>query len=485
MLILILLLGAGLRFYHLGTEDLWLDEILTLKFASVSWSDITFNRLDSDAITHFLSDYIIMHLWLNLGKSAAMLRLFSALVGIITIAVMFAVGCRLFNSRIGLFGALLLAISSYHIFYSQEARAYALQTLLILSVVYFFYRAGEEHKIRFWIFYSFISILAIYLQVFSIFSIIALDIYVLIQLCFSHKRVQLIPWLISQIAILIFCLPYLIYIIQPSIYAERLAWIPKPGLQDIANMVALFSCGRIFWVVPEYLRRFIAVLYLFPVLLSCISFNDANRKPSVIIDRSSGTMLTWSLFIIPIILFYTISFKRPIFVADRYLIITLPFFYLLAAYGITKLEHRALKYIITGILVCGMLIGLYAHYHNPTKIRWSQIARVIEQNRQQTDLVLIHPYYQATSLSYYLKEPVSLDSIDDIDRIWEITNGHPRTWLIILTDWVNKPSGAIYSRLSSRYQRQQMMLAISNPTQVDIILYDMPGYIPDSTRNKN
>lgn len=485
LLVLILLLGAGLRFYHLGTEDLWLDEILTVKFASVPWSDITFKQLDSDAITHFVSDYIIMHLWLKLGKSAAILRLFSALAGIATIAIMFAVGRRLFNSRVGLFSALLLTISSYHIFYSQEARAYAFQTFLILSAVYYFYRALEENKTRFWILYSFISILAIYLQVFSIFSIIALDIYVLIQLGFRNHRIRYFPWLIAQISILICCLPYLIYIIQPSVHAERLAWIPKPGWQSITNMVVLFSSGKIFMVLPGYLNQFIVVLYLFTVLISFLSFTDTNRKSLIVIDRSSGAILTWCLFIIPVILFYVISFKRPIFVGDRYLIISLPFFYLLAAYGISKLAYRPMRWIISIMIIGGMLVGLYAHYHYPTKIRWSQIARTIEQNRQQTDLVLVTPYYQATSLNYYLKESISLDSIDDIDKIWEITNGHPRTWLIILTDWVNKPPAEVYTRLSTRYQRQQTILTISNPTQVDVILYDKPAFILDSAGSKN
>jgi mannosyltransferase len=138
LLILILLLGAGLRIYHLGAEDYWLDEILTIQAASIPWSSISWEHLDSGAITHFLSDYVVMHLWLKLGNSAEIVRLFSVLVGISAIAMMFFAGRRLFNAPIGLFSAFLLAISSYHIYHSQEARAYAFQALLILVMVYFF-----------------------------------------------------------------------------------------------------------------------------------------------------------------------------------------------------------------------------------------------------------------------------------------------------------------------------------------------------------
>lgn len=66
----------------------------------------------------------------------ASFRLPSALFGILTVPLLFLAGRRLVGARAAFTAAVLLALSSWHIFYSQHARMYALFLFLFLAAAY-------------------------------------------------------------------------------------------------------------------------------------------------------------------------------------------------------------------------------------------------------------------------------------------------------------------------------------------------------------
>ena len=77
---------------------------------------------------------VLAWLWVQaFGTGEVGLRLFSAVAGVATVPVVYAVGRTLASRRIGLVAAALAATSPYLVFYSQEARSYALFALLNLE----------------------------------------------------------------------------------------------------------------------------------------------------------------------------------------------------------------------------------------------------------------------------------------------------------------------------------------------------------------
>ena len=69
----------------------------------------------------------------------------------ISVALIITLGTRLFNRAIGLIAGVLLALSAYQVWYSQEAKMYTLITLLALASIYFLRRGVEDGRLRFWI----------------------------------------------------------------------------------------------------------------------------------------------------------------------------------------------------------------------------------------------------------------------------------------------------------------------------------------------
>lgn len=141
-LLLLLLLGMGLRFYRLDAQSFWNDEGNTARLVERSLRLIIEGAAGD---IHPPGYYILLAGWRALtGTSEFALRSFSALCGVLTIALAGAVGRRT-GKRAGAIGAALFtAVHPLAVYYGQEARMYALLALvgaLTLQAAIRFYAA--------------------------------------------------------------------------------------------------------------------------------------------------------------------------------------------------------------------------------------------------------------------------------------------------------------------------------------------------------
>ena len=128
----ILLLGVVLRFPALGQQSFWFDEATTWQIVAHGLGHV-FHQVPQTESTPPLY-YVLLWLWSRIfGLSEAGLRSLSAVLGTATILVMWALGRRLASERAGLVAALLTAANPFLVWYSQEARSYAL--LLLASAL--------------------------------------------------------------------------------------------------------------------------------------------------------------------------------------------------------------------------------------------------------------------------------------------------------------------------------------------------------------
>ena len=122
LLLLIVVLGAALRLYHLGSWSIWVDEAHT-------WRDAT-KPLDqfwqTGSAGHPIS-YLILRSVVDLGAyDPFWLRLPFAAIGIATVPLLGLLAVPLVGTRAALLAALFLAVNPWHIYWSQNARGYVL-----------------------------------------------------------------------------------------------------------------------------------------------------------------------------------------------------------------------------------------------------------------------------------------------------------------------------------------------------------------------
>ena len=137
----IFLFGAYLRFTLLGRQSLWFDEADIVVRAQRSWSDVlsTFTIQGENGPLY----NVVLAAWIRIaGVSEAAVRFPSAVAGVLAIPAIYILGRQIGGKQSGLLAAGLLAISPYHIWYSQEAKMYSIVALLsIVRRSFFFSRS--------------------------------------------------------------------------------------------------------------------------------------------------------------------------------------------------------------------------------------------------------------------------------------------------------------------------------------------------------
>jgi hypothetical protein len=117
--------GAALRFSTLSVQSFWLDEAVTHQLVTRTLGSML------SAIPHSESTpplyYVLAWVWVRVFSAGEVgLRSLSALIGTATIVLLALIARRLGGRRAGLAAAALCATNPLLIWYSQEARAYAL-----------------------------------------------------------------------------------------------------------------------------------------------------------------------------------------------------------------------------------------------------------------------------------------------------------------------------------------------------------------------
>jgi uncharacterized membrane protein len=169
----ILLLGLGLRLWHLESKPLWLDEVLTALFGSglsydvipkeqpfaittlprlLQWRPATCPEIANNLVrqsSHPPLFFCGLHGWLSwiTGVKASFiwqLRSLPALLGTLAVGCSYLLNRVAFNPKMGLLAALLAAVSPFGVYLSQEARHYTLPLCIILLALTALVKLGQQ-----------------------------------------------------------------------------------------------------------------------------------------------------------------------------------------------------------------------------------------------------------------------------------------------------------------------------------------------------
>ncbi len=148
VIIVVLLIATAVRLHLLGTQSLWNDEGSAYVQATRTFTEIAEN---AGRDIHPPGYYWMLAVWRTLtGSSEFALRSLSAFAGIITVALTFALGRRLYDPGAGAVAALIVALNTFSIYYSQEARMYALLALWAAASMWAFVGLMQTDSHRQW-----------------------------------------------------------------------------------------------------------------------------------------------------------------------------------------------------------------------------------------------------------------------------------------------------------------------------------------------
>ena len=479
LLIVILLLGAFLRVYGLGTESFWLDETDTARSTEFTVPQIIEKTyVDSTIFPDFWGKgagsvplyYILVNYWTEIfGLNEFKLRLLSALFGIISIYLIFLLGRFLFDSQVGLISAFILAINHQQIYFSQEARMYGMLVTLTLLSALFLLRALSSNKAAYWAGFAITNAALLYAHYFSFFILFFEGLYVLIYWQKYKKSLKQIFF--SAAAIFILYLPWIPALINQLTQGSPIGrFVGGPSISKFAAILIGFNS----WISPDLNSRIalramnflelsisgwvlIASVLIVTLLLgSAFIFGLIylkNRKICIspLKDNRVIFLLLW--LSIPVLIPFLISVISPanaIFSDIRYVLFATPAYYLIVALGISKIHKWKIYFL--AILVLFSVFPLYSYYINFDTQQWREASDYLEFNRSPNEHLFIQKANNILPLEYYYANSENIITVDTVDQFVPALEGKQSFWLVLALEKYTDPEGLVKAHADSHYR---------------------------------
>jgi 4-amino-4-deoxy-L-arabinose transferase-like glycosyltransferase len=384
-LIILTILGFFLRFYNLGFNSLWLDEASTNSFAIMSIPDIWKATVGGEFNPPLF--YWIEHLMLTLGNNEVVLRFVPALLGVLTIPLIYLAGKEFMDRNVGIIAAAAFAFSPFLIFYSQEARAYSMMLFFVAFAMVFYFKALKTNELKDWALFGILSALAFWSHFYSFVIIASLILYALfLQIGNLEKNIQNLKMIaLSIVLFVVLCFPLILLAIQ--LFATRTSSAPTFGIQGLGIISETFRQLSGFSDISMFLFLILFIIGIIQAFL---------------IDKNKGIFLV-TLTVLTFVISFFLSYKMPM--QPRYLIFFNTVFFLGVAVSYKMfysfINNRGFVYGFIALLLLISAPMLVDYYKGYSKEDWRGFSGQIQQMTKPGDLIVVVPGYISQPLNYY------------------------------------------------------------------------------------
>jgi mannosyltransferase len=400
LLTVITLIAGALRFYKLGEWSFWGDEMFT-----VGSKEDGFNyNIARQSISLMLIKAVVSFL----GTSEWSARLVPALIGVASIPILYFLIRKMFDPAVGLVAVLLLAVSPWHLYWSQNARFYTPLLLFYTLALLTFYLGVEED--RPW--YLLVSLIFLGLatkeRLIALFFIPVVLGYLMLLKILPFDEPRGLRW--RNLAL--FFLPGLILGL----------FFAGPYLLNLSGWLAGFghSNNSPLWILASVVSYVGIPTVCMGTLGAIYSLFKKNRASLLL---SLGAL-------IPLLVIMGISPFH--YTANRYVFISLTSWLILASLAAIELLFQAqkgVKILAVGTLIFLLLdpLGenmLYYRYQNGNRDNWKAAFELIKERKKDGDLVVAA---NPDLGDYYLQErTIGLNS----STLARVARNESRVWVV-------------------------------------------------------
>ena len=274
-LVAIVAVGAAVRFASLGQQSYHHDEVITaMRVLSGSFGDMLHAVRVSESNPPLY--YVLAWPWAQLfGTTEFGLRSLSAVLGVATIPVGYLIGRQLASRRAGLILAAIVALDPMLIWYSQEARSYALLVFFGALSLLFFVRVLDSRRGRDLALWALSSALALCSHYFAFFPVAIEAVWLLWALRESWRPVLAAVAAVAATGAAL--LPLLAAQVNPS----HIGWIEDSPLSlRFWETGVSFLAGETGHVIAEPPRDHFALIPVIVIglALALVALRGAHRE---------------------------------------------------------------------------------------------------------------------------------------------------------------------------------------------------------------
>lgn len=405
VLLVIIGVGAFLRFQGLAAESLWYDEVFAVRMAAQPLSTVLAAEIFNPPL-YFLS----LHFWIRLigATDEASVRLLPALLGLVSIPLVYLLTRKLLSNLQALVVTAWVSIASFHIYFAQETKTYTLHLVLtLLSSLFLWNYLKKGFRTQPLILVVLLNTMALYAHYYSVFFVAAQNL-VFLALFFrqevpegSTQKSVFVKWTVAQFLTVLFYAPWLANMFAAAgsggqvrrhfllkipqaffslLLGDTLIPLDEAAVRDIAGTLASYW----YILLPAFL------------LFAGLGLESLRR----IKWRSEAVVFFGILAFSPIVMAALVSLKVMLF-EERYFYFLSPYLYALVVIAISSLPKRQALYSFGLVALLGL--GTWNYFNSPRfgKDQWRDVVSYVEQNFREGDRVILMPNYIDICWEYY------------------------------------------------------------------------------------
>lgn len=444
------LLALALRVHELARWDLTFDEAASIWIARKPPPQMIGYLLGAFH-EHPPFYYLWLWAWTQVaGDGEFALRFLSVWHGVLSVPLIAVWLTRLIGRGAGLTGAFLLALSPFHIYYSQDARMYTLVGALALLSLIFFGRILKDGRLRWWAAWGAVTLIGLSTHYFM--GLVNAAETVFLAASFRRHRRVLKAWLVLHAGVAV---------------VIGLWLLASPGLQTtLGNMLVagdrveplirtlrILSFDIIFSPVSRLSHEWLWAM-LVAAAVGLATAIASRRDPA----RAQAGWLVGALTLAPPFL----VLLTPEALASRYILYVL-FGYLGAlALALTWIGRRfPLLALSLALLAGGVSVSRYEHQYPTPKSEYGRVIGVVQSNWQPGDALILNGPWQWVQLAYYspgdipmfwlpTETPPPLDPARAAPVLESIAKDFRRAWVIQAAVPIADPDAFVVRWLSER-----------------------------------
>lgn len=437
--IAILLLAFIVRLVFLTKASIWHDEGFSIMLSSLNPIEI-WQRTARDVHPPFY--YELLGVWMRLfGRSEVIIRSLSLFIGVATVGMVYVLFKKVRNYHTALIAALFAAVGPMLVRYSQEARMYALEALLMIVALYAVVVIIDNPRKQFGYILYFVAImLGLYTHYFTVLVIGSFWLFGLWQwLRHRHQpSAQSILekpwWWFANIAALVCFLPWVPSAIGQVTRGQGLGWLAATTIRapfDLVWQLLSFTDGRSLSLVYWFGGIAAAAVLVY------VWLQDSTKQ------RLYRLLVLYTL--LPVVVVMTVSVFKPIY-HERYFVFLAPVFYGLVAVAINELFHRKRSWETVAVIgtVALLLLGVRNVYAQSSH-RMREVFSVVNTDYIPGDKLIAGELYTFFDSSYYNHTEQNLQLYTGFGQ----PNGYGESSLIYdkniyVDNWATVPKGRVW-----------------------------------------
>lgn len=442
-----MMIGLGLRLLLLGSKSLWLDEARSLLFAQAGAASVWAGKSET---YHPPLYYILLQAWAQLGTSEWALRLSSALVGSLSIPLIYALAHRLAGRTVALSAAWLAALSPLLVWYAQELRSYSLLTVLgllaSLALVNLIMHPARGSAFGWWLLFVVAMSAAFYTHYNAVLLIPVQLLLILLSSQTDTARWRtLVAWLVAWSLIGLLYWP----------------WLASPGA---AAFVSLVTGAQLY--PAEYLAFQLGISphsAMFIIGAALIALSGAvlmavavvqRRRPSFWAFLRTSAWLRRALVVLFILVVIMTVIPRGY--AVKRLVMALWPYVLIAVAWVFPWEQQSRRSL--AMLLGASLVATLINITVIPKDQWRELVTALAAQAQPGDVVWVQPAWEVAPFTYYLPDgsgpAVSGPPADADKRAAALQQG--RIWHVYQTyEYLRSPDHTVEQLLAEQMEAVQ------------------------------